>query len=60
MEHKLETNQYPSLDSFLTDTQLVFENCRKYNPEGSIYVKNALKLERFVNEELMKYRKREA
>lgn len=59
MEHKLETSQYPTLDLFVADAQLVFDNCRKYNPEGSIYPKNATKLEKFMNEELIKHRKRE-
>jgi histone acetyltransferase len=59
MEHKLETNQYTALDMFLVDTQLVFDNCRKYNPEDSIYTKNAVKLEKFVNEHVAKFRQRE-
>ncbi|KAJ7780496.1 Bromodomain-containing protein, partial [Mycena maculata] len=45
MTEKLENNQYTSVEAFLDDAQLVFDNCRRYNPEGSVYVKNANKLE---------------
>ncbi|KAL6300428.1 Bromodomain from Gcn5 complexed with acetylated H4 peptide [Sparassis latifolia] len=55
MEHKLDTNQYPNLDAFLVDAQLVFENCRSYNPEGGTYYKNATKVEKFVKEQLSLY-----
>lgn len=50
MEHKLDTNQYPNLDAFLVDAQLVFDNCRTYNPEGTVYYKNSIKLEKFLKE----------
>ncbi|KZT10987.1 histone acetyltransferase GCN5 [Laetiporus sulphureus 93-53] len=56
MEHKLETNQYPTLDAFLVDAQLVFDNCRTYNPEGTIYYKNSIKLEKFLREQLASYK----
>ena len=56
MEHKLDTGQYPNWDAFIADARLVFENCRTYNPEGSIYHKNATKLEKFMNDELPNYR----
>ena len=56
MEHKLDTNQYLSLESFLDDAQLVFDNCRIYNPEGSIYAKNATKLDKFVKEQVAAFR----
>lgn len=52
MEHKLDTNQYPNLDAFLADAYLVFKNCRTYNAEGSLYHKNATKLEKFLNEQV--------
>lgn len=41
IEAKLEANVYPDLASFLIDTNLIFENCRTYNSEGSNYVRNA-------------------
>lgn len=52
MEHKLETNQYPGLDSFLADAQLVFDNCRAYNGEGTSYHKAATKLEKALKDKL--------
>lgn len=52
MEHKLENNLYKSIEAFAEDGQLVFDNCRRYNPEGSIYYKNANKLEKFLREKL--------
>jgi len=56
MEHKLGTNQYPNLDVFIDDAQLVFDNCRIYNPDGSIYARNAMKMEKFMKEQLATYR----
>lgn len=55
MEHKLDTNQYPNMVAFLADAQLVFDNCRKYNPEGSVYYKNSLKLEKYLKDQLVVY-----
>jgi histone acetyltransferase len=52
MGHKLENNQYDHLDSFITDAQLVFDNCKTYNPEGTIYHRNAVKLEKFLKDQL--------
>ena len=52
MEHKLDTNQYPSLDAFLADAQLIFDNCRVYNQENSSYYKNATKLEKILKEQV--------
>jgi histone acetyltransferase len=52
MGHKLESNQYDHLDSFIADAQLVFDNCKIYNPEGSVYHKSAIKLEKFLKDQL--------
>ena len=38
------------MDNFLADFVLTFENCRLYNPEGSVYYKNANKLEKKVRD----------
>lgn len=54
MEHKLETSQYQSMDAFVADAKLVFRNCRNYNQEGSIYVRNANKLEKALTDMLEK------
>ncbi|KAG1771761.1 Bromodomain-containing protein [Suillus occidentalis] len=58
MEHKLDTNQYSSLKFFLDDVQLVVDNCKLYNPEASIYHRNAVKLEKFMKEQCAEYAKR--
>ncbi|KAG8213621.1 hypothetical protein J3R82DRAFT_10306 [Butyriboletus roseoflavus] len=60
MEHRLNTNQYQNLKTFLDDAQLIFDNCRLYNPEGSIYVKHAVRLEKFMKELVADYAKRVA
>ncbi|KAF8635220.1 hypothetical protein AX17_003996 [Amanita inopinata Kibby_2008] len=59
MEHKLETKQYSTLDEFTNDAQLVFDNCRLYNPDGSIYARNATKLEKYFKDLLSDRLKRE-
>ncbi|KAG5654384.1 hypothetical protein H0H81_003208 [Sphagnurus paluster] len=59
MEHKLETNQYPTVESFLADAQLVFDNCRLYNPEPTIYHRNANKLEKYLHDHLLDQVKQE-
>ena len=52
MEHKLDTNQYATLDAFLADAKLIFDNCRTYNAEGSSYHRNATKLEKFLKDQV--------
>jgi histone acetyltransferase len=56
MEKKLDANQYQDLDAFVTDAQLVFDNCRLYNPEGSIYARNATKMEKFLKDQIANLR----
>ncbi|KAF7984193.1 hypothetical protein HWV62_15966 [Athelia sp. TMB] len=60
MEHKLETNQYASLRGFIDDAQLIFDNCRLYNPEGSVYAKAATKMEKFLKDQVAERLKSEA
>ncbi|WAQ83038.1 hypothetical protein PtA15_3A404 [Puccinia triticina] len=55
IEVKLENNLYLGLDQFLADCKLIFENCRTYNPEGSNYVKNANRLEKFLKDRVKQY-----
>ncbi|TDL25922.1 hypothetical protein BD410DRAFT_764142 [Rickenella mellea] len=50
MEHKLETNQYHTVDAFVADAQLIFRNCKTYNPETSIYYRNATTLEKHLKD----------
>jgi histone acetyltransferase len=52
METKLENNGYATVDDFVADAQLIFDNCRLYNPEGTVYVKNATKMEKFVKDQV--------
>lgn len=60
MEHKLDNNQYPVVDDFVSDARLVFDNCRLYNAEDSVYHKCANALERYLNEQLKERIKRES
>lgn len=52
MEVKLEKNQYHTIDDLLHDANLVFNNCRLYNPPTSVYAKQANRLEKFVKDSL--------
>lgn len=52
LETNLENNKYATLDQFLADTQLIFDNCRFYNPPTSPYAKSANKLEKFLRDNL--------
>ena len=60
MEHKVDNNQYPTVDDFVRDAQLVFNNCRLYNEEGSIYHKCANALEKVLKEHIKERIKRES
>ncbi|KAK4054367.1 histone acetyltransferase [Microbotryomycetes sp. JL221] len=55
MENKLEANTYNTLAEFIADAKLIFSNCRQYNDSGSNYVKNANKLESYLNEQVKIY-----
>ncbi|BGP17158.1 hypothetical protein JCM10213_006047 [Rhodosporidiobolus nylandii] len=55
METKLEANAYDTLDKFLYDAKLIFNNCRSYNDNQSNYVKNANKLENYLNDQVKVY-----
>ncbi|KAK9369610.1 hypothetical protein V1509DRAFT_591190 [Lipomyces kononenkoae] len=52
MEQRLESDVYHSMEDFLYDARLVFNNCRQYNNETTTYYKNANKLEKFMNQRL--------
>ena len=55
MEHKLDTNQYHDMDAFLDDAQLIFDNCRQYNPQDTVYHKCAIRLEKYMKERMKEY-----
>lgn len=46
MEKRAEAKKYLDYDSFLADAQLIWDNCRTYNSEQSVFWKNANKLEK--------------
>lgn len=48
IETKLENDKYESMDDFIYDCKLVFNNCRQYNGESTTFYKNANKLEKAV------------
>jgi histone acetyltransferase len=50
MEYKLDNNIYTSLDDLVEDARLVFSNCRTYNHDSSVYAKNAIRMEKFLDE----------
>lgn len=52
MEHKLNHNLYDSVNAFLDDARQVFNNCLTYNPEGSVYAKNAIAMQQFLDEQV--------
>ena len=56
METKLENNKYDTLDQFLADAQLIFDNCRIYNPPSSPYAKSASKLDKFLKDNLQAWK----
>jgi histone acetyltransferase len=59
IQHKISTNQYKTFDSFVDDTQLVFDNCRLYNPENTVYAKNARFMDQFFKGLLSQHWKQE-
>lgn len=56
MESKMENNQYSIVDDMVKDAQLVFDNCKLYNPASSPYAKSAVKLEKFLYEKLPQWK----
>lgn len=59
IQHKISTNQYKTFDSFVDDAQLVFDNCRLYNPENTVYAKNARFMDQFFKGLLSQHWKQE-
>lgn len=48
MEVKLENDAYETMEDFVYDCSLIFNNCRQYNGENTTFYKNANKLEKAV------------
>ena len=45
IDQNIKSNRYKSVDSFMTDVRLMFNNCRTYNEEGSDIYNDANTLE---------------
>lgn len=52
MEQRLDADEYTSVEKFLYDSRLIFNNCRAFNHESSNYYKNATKLEKFLYQKI--------
>ena len=57
IQQKIDLNEYRTFDSFVDDVHLVFDNCRQYNPESSIYAKNARHMDAFFKKLLTQHEK---
>jgi histone acetyltransferase len=56
MGEKLEAGKYANLEEFVDDAQLIFDNCRFYNVEDSMWCKHANKLEKVFKDSLARLR----
>lgn len=54
MEEKLKDGKYRTVDIFANDVRLIIENCKSYNPETTVFYKNADKIEEVFNDLMMK------
>jgi hypothetical protein len=54
VDQKLKTHQYPTLDHFINDIQLIFDNCYLYNNAGDPVCQDAKKLEESFKKQLKK------
>lgn len=48
MEKKLEADKYATIEDFVRDATLIFNNCRKYHNATTPYSHAAIKLEKFM------------
>lgn len=55
VKKKFEDNKYQSYEDFLKDIQLIWDNCKTYNMEGSPVYKMAQSCEKFTKKFLDKY-----
>lgn len=53
MEAKLENNHYSTIDEFLADAQLIFNNCRTFNGQNT-YTTQANRLEKALDKIMKK------
>ncbi|CAG9313144.1 unnamed protein product [Blepharisma stoltei] len=47
---RLVNNEYQNLDEFIFDVQLIWDNCKTYNPAGSVVAEEASKCEQFMHD----------
>jgi len=55
IKKKLKSNKYRKNQDFIDDVQLIWENCKKYNVDGSQIYRSALKMEKVAKRILKKY-----
>ncbi|KAJ1978224.1 histone acetyltransferase [Dimargaris verticillata] len=55
LESNVEAEMYPTMKEFRIDTQKIFDNCRTYNAENTVYYKCACRLERYFKDKLKEY-----
>ncbi|KAJ1655491.1 histone acetyltransferase [Dispira simplex] len=55
LENNVEAEMYPTMREFAKDTQKIFDNCRTYNAENTVYYKCANRLEKFFKEKIREY-----
>jgi len=55
VEANVEADLYRTVDAFKQDIQLIFSNCRHYNEENSVYVRNANRLETFFKQKIREW-----
>ncbi|KAJ2669528.1 histone acetyltransferase [Coemansia sp. RSA 1085] len=58
LETNVDENKYPTLDAFVHDTRKIFDNCKKYNGEGTRYWRCATSLEKFFNDKVKEWKSR--
>ncbi|KAJ2448996.1 histone acetyltransferase [Coemansia sp. RSA 2336] len=58
LESNVDENKYPTLDAFVHDTRKIFDNCKKYNGEGTRYWRCATSLEKFFNDKVKEWKAR--
>jgi hypothetical protein len=55
VKKNLRNNKYKLLEECLNEMQLIWDNCKKYNSEGSWIYDLALKLENVMIKYILKY-----
>jgi hypothetical protein len=55
VQSKLTNNQYITIDQIFTDIQLIWDNCKRYNIEGSAIYKQAQNMEKSCEKLIKRY-----